>query len=251
MRVGPAIAIPSSRRSAVASGPFTSSEIADMVANNALAAMWDTQTSTVTLNGADVSQINFLSAGAIHLVQATGANQPLYTGAPAYNGWPSVAFTAANSDQLARVNTNLAAGDVTIITAQRVRTSGTTFIAFNGDALTTGVAIGQLGGLRAANQTNVTNHSDAAISTAAAEVWVARFLAANSVPTLWVNGVNVALGGAASVKLATTGAATLAVGTAGAFFIDMDWMFGAVFQSSIPDALATSITNRLKARLGL
>ena len=55
--------------------------------------------STITLNGSDVSQWNDKSGNAKHATQATAANQPAYL-TTGFNGKPVISFTKANIDHL-------------------------------------------------------------------------------------------------------------------------------------------------------
>lgn len=244
-----------------ASGPFSAAEIATMVAVNGLAALWDTQVaSSVILNGADVSGLLDLSGAGNDLTQATAANQPLYTGAPSYNGWPSIQYTAANVDTLFRANTNLKSTlPCTIVSVQRLSagTAGAKGILCNEPASTgLGVALGRNGSdnARSWHDAAAAFRSDGVASLIAPEVWVGRVIHASTTPILWVNGTNQPL---TNGLITPTDPGASAALTIGAFFSgnasanNMDHLLGAWFQSFIPDALALSLTQRLMTRLGI
>src|SRR5262249_11014836 len=89
-----------------------------------LAGLWDAALG-ISLNGNDVSAIASQVAGGVDLPQATGANQPLYVGAPTYNGQPSIQFTAANADRLEASANIIAANPATFVLVMRDRTSAT------------------------------------------------------------------------------------------------------------------------------
>jgi hypothetical protein len=224
-------------------------------------AIWNTMDAwSIVLNGSDVSAIvdatsawpRPVDATVYTLTQATPANQPLGTGAPAYNGWPSIQYVRANADRLARANTNLAASDITIISVQRLADTTTSYFVSNVDGGgTTGLALGVSAALRDVVDANAGNHNGGTPSVAVPEVWIAREVFGQS-PTLLVNGVSVALTGAAT-RIATTAAATFTIGSlAGAGFPQsMDDMFKSVFLTSIPDSVAIRISHALGAAAGI
>lgn len=87
-------------------------------------ALWLTWKSVITLNGADVSAMTDV-LGNHNLAQGTAGNQPLFTGAPAYAGHPSIQFTAANNDQLMKLSVDVAGtGPVTVVTAVKMTVNG-------------------------------------------------------------------------------------------------------------------------------
>lgn len=225
-----------------------------------LPGVWDARLG-ITLNGTDVSVL--ASQGgprpwlglSLDVSQGTAGQQPLATGAPQYNSEPSVAFTAATSDELVRVPQQLFnTGPYTIFGV--IRNYGTS--AFCGltsfdDNGSVGVQYGTLGtGNRNVNHGGVASHSDAAMSTTAPEVFViTRF--PGTVPTLRINNVMVAIGGGGAPGLAQAGGtAAIRLGTyGGGTHADMDFLF----EAAAPFAISANIAFRLSkmggARFGV
>lgn len=235
---------------AIQRGGFNSLAPLQRFAGYGLAGVWCSWL-VVSLNGTDVSAAGDRSGNGRDEVQASPASQPLYTGAPTYGGRPSVAFTAATSDALSCSNANLSNADVTVVSIQRIRVAGTSFIASNSNTLSNGIAIGTIS-TRAANALGQTSHLGSLPSTTKPEMWIAMFPAASSVPTLLVNNAADALSGAATVKVATTATSTVRIGDAGGSFpIDMDWLATAWFTSILPRDIASRVARGGGALCGI
>lgn len=222
--------------------------------NYGLAAYWRSSKG-VTLNGTDVSGLASQVPGGLDLAQATGAIQPLGTGAPTYGGAPlqSIQFVQANNDQLARANTDLiGTGDKTFFSVQRIRTSTTSLqmILSNESPGTTagmGIGLSNVGNLRALHDAAVANDTDGAVGTSAPEVWVA-VKPSGAVGQLWVNGA-VAIAASNAGDSAPGGTGLLALGDIGGTWLgaDMDWLESGVFTKAVPTHVVTRMTSYARA----
>lgn len=240
-------------------GPFTAAEIATMVANNGLSALYDTAvSSSVILSGGDVVTIQDQTPFARHPTQPAPANRPQYTGAPIVHGWNSIAFTPANLDRLEVAGNAIGGGAATMICVAQPIANAMQF--WFGNVASSGLTGWSLGGrlspiCRDSLAPGVfVRQSAVGPSLVAPEVWIVRDRpGAPALSRLMVNGVNVPISNSASIHL-DPGA--LGLITIGSLFgpnsnANARFFFGAMFTTEIDDALALSITNRLLARLGL
>lgn len=218
-----------------------------------LAALWDPiVTSSVTLNGNDASAIASQVPGEIDLAQVTPANQPLYLGAPTYYGQPSIQFVKANSDRLIKANTDLiGANPATFVGVQAYRTIGGAAMG-NSTGNATGAALTLPGGTRDFVAWGVQDRNDGSATLGAAEVWIACDQPGVTA-FLWANGTKTALSAPGTARTAPGPAAEMDIGSGGGAgqSADIDFLFGAVFSSSIPDSVAIRISHALGARFGV
>lgn len=232
--------------------------------NHGLVALWDAALG-VTLNGADVSaladQVPWLPLSApvaYDLSQATGANQPLYTGAPAYNGQPSIQFSFANTDNLTKLNNNFfGAGAWSVVSVQRMRntTAGQQIIWESRNAGFTGGSMGIVTSVPSYRVQDLTpggvNHDGGTPGTTAPEVTI--FMqGAGAVPTALVNGAAVALSAGAGGQADPGGAAMFSIGsTGGGLSSDQDFLFNCLFTTAVPNGVAVRLSHALGARFGV
>jgi hypothetical protein len=239
-------------------GPYSSSEIADMVANNGLVAMWDTAVlSSIALNGNNVSGIVDLTGLGTDLSQGTAANQPLYTGAPSYGptNWPSIRFTRANAHRLFKTNTNLLpAGLFTIFQVLKFNSLPGGMITFCN--ATSAYVSATLGTQDSVNNLNIIASALRATTTLIdtnlhiQTATLPSATAATQIITL--DGVAQSMTGSASVvNPGATASVVVGNDNAAGRFADMDWLFTGVFNAGLSAPFAAGVTNRLKARLGM
>lgn len=230
------------------------------------ACIYDPAVAFITLNGADVSNIADAKMAyprpwpvqSFDLPQAAAGNQPLYTGAPAYNGSPSIQFTAANADRLQANFNIIGALPSTMIIAGRLRTGAVSqyLLSNTNNTATAGWALGVSGGgtSRDAVAVGVSAKTDGAMSTAVPEVWVARdWMAASPVTQLWVNGTQVALAGAAAVRTTPGATPRLVLGALVDAVLNGDWDFllAAIFQTTLADSVAQVLSSVIQAKVGV
>lgn len=245
--------------------PFSPAEIADMVANNALAAMWDTGVpSSVVLNGALASSVQDLTGHGFHVSQAVGANQPQYTSAPIYGTWPSLMFTAGLATRLSRLNTSLITtpnvGTLIWVAANADAASQSHLSICNDVTFVTGIALSdQTGANRllrspasggsALSHTSLVNNP--ALGVPDVFVWVVDGVSS----TFYVNGVVTVHSNSGNPQLVPTVPTDLvvigALTSGGVGAASFNWLFGAWYNSALSPALVATFTNRLKGRLGL
>lgn len=227
-----------------------------------LAAVYDSSKG-ITLNGTDVSaiadQVPWLPLSApvaYDLSQGTAANQPLYTGAPTYNGRPSIQYVAANADRLFLANTNLIADNpCTFVAVQRLRVLGGAQSYFFGNGTGgTGIGFGEAAGGRNAIVAGVTNRIDGVISTTAAEVWIGTD-SGSGVPaaTLMINGVDQAITNSGANRVDAGATAEIEIGAylGGGLNADVDDLFKVIFITSIPDSVKIRISHAYGATYGV
>ncbi len=225
-------------------------------AASGIACAFDTaRPATITLNGNNASA--FASyVGAVTLGQGTGAAQPLAVGTTKYGEFPSLQFTAASSQNMGSVSTNLIAGNpCTFVSVQRARAApvGAGFFFTNSDGAN-GLVLSLQTTSRNFVANGVANRTDASFSTTLPEVWVGRDYGTGSpVATLWVNGAPVAItNNSAARSAATAGSAVEFGGSAlAASFADVDMCFGAIFTTAVDDGIVTRISKALAARAGV
>ncbi len=219
--------------------------------------MWDAALG-VTLNGTDVSALASQVPGAVDLLQATAANQPLYTGAPTYNGQPSVQFVLANADSLLAANIDLiGTGAHTYMSAHRVR------------AIAAGVYNGIMGNARAGAGSSLnaetttglrnllfvgnSDHAMGSTPTTVPEMWSIGSGGSGS-------GIVIGMVYGVAQSMSSQLGSWAAPGATGSVFLgaspatggsDMDWLFGALFTTLLPNAVAIRIHKAGCARLGL
>lgn len=224
------------------------------------AAAWDAALG-VTLNVADISALADQTSNwprpwdpiAYDVSQGTGANQPLYIGATAYNGQPSIQFTAANSDSLSRAATNLFATlQGSVVSVQKFRApGGDQALLLNGAGadFSAGLTLYASGTTYFANN-GAASRSSAGLSSNL-EVW--SFAQPNgAAPTWLINGVALTLAGAMTALQDPTGAASIMLGrTVSGRQADIDLCFLGIFQTGIPNSVLVRISHALGARFGV
>lgn len=222
-----------------------------------LAGLWFSEKS-VTLNGADASAIGDQSGSGRNLAQGTAGQQPLYTGAPIYNKWPSIQFTAASSDSLQLAATNVVGtGPVTLFGVWAVRgaTAGVKAILGN-TSVVGGIAavVNNATLTRASYNQALAVHLDANMPASTAEVWALR-QSQGGLPTLQVNGAAQSLSDATAGITDAGGGAALYIGGAngvgGIGNCDTDWLMGAVFTSVVTDLPMQRLNHAACAKYGL
>lgn len=218
-----------------------------------VAAVWDAALG-ITLNGNDVSAIASQVAGAADLPQATAANQPLYIGAPAYNGNPSIQFTAANGDRL-QANINIiGAAQATYIAVIRARAAVDQFWLSNvNNTATAGWAFGSrtAGTLRDTVAVGVSARTAGVIGTTQPEVWVGRdYAAASPVTALSVNNVPMVVTAAAAVRTTPGATPRLVLGSLvdAVLPADIDFLYAAIATVAVDDSVVTRLSHALMAR---
>lgn len=214
------------------------------------ACVWDS-TLDVTLNVADVSGLGdqmpryprrWLSV-AIDLVQAAGANQPLATGAPAYAGYGSIAFTQANLDRLARANTSIyGTSDITVLAVARIRAANGISIIGNVTPFSDGVDLERSGGAALNFRPfPAGNNVMGSYGTTAPTAWLFKS-PFNAVPRSTTNGGAYETGTTArTVAASATAAMSIGELGGGGGPIDMDWLFSAVAQYAVSDAVGVML----------
>lgn len=236
--------------------PFSSSEIAAMVANNGLAALYDTSVaSSVTLNGTRASALADLTGLGRNVTQVTAGMQPLYTGGPVYGptNWPALQFTIAREDRLFLASTDLiTTNPCTFITVHRYRTvtGGVNELHFGNGTTTTGISLGHAStGARDVVAALVALRTDGTTPTTP-EVWAVTDVVSVAT-TLTVGDVSQVLAPASGGRNAPGAGGAIHIGgrAAGAETGDMDFLFGAIF-TAVNASLNSSIVRRLMARLG-
>jgi hypothetical protein len=228
--------------------------------------IWDASLG-ITLNGTDVSALAhqpgprpWLATGPLDLTQPSGANQPLYTGAPTYGMQPnpSIQYSDATGDELYRTNTNVTnTHDNTLLSVQKL--TGTADpqggVLCNEPVSTAagiGLAIASGATSRAWHDAATAFRGDGVPSLVAPpEVWIGRRRVGVDMPVLLVDGVNQPLAGGPQPQTDPGAAADLIIGS---FFhgtvhhISMDWLFAAWWQQYMPDTVAARLTAALRAR---
>lgn len=237
----------------LAPGPYTASEIADMVANSGLKALWDTAVvSSVALNGANVSGVTDQTGLGNDITQATPANQPLRTGSPTYVNWPSIAFSKASTHRLFKSSVDLiGTGPSTVILVGNLRTTGgRVFDQSTNDSQ--GEVLQYAGGIIDFTAWGVSGRAGPAWPIAAACVIIGRDTPGVTA-TIDLNGVKTTTGAPTATRVAPGAGGLISIGAGATASVpaDLDFLFGAVFSANISDVLANSISARLKSRLGL
>lgn len=223
--------------------------------------LWDAALG-ITLNANDVSQIDHQRGSRpwqsvpIHLIQPAGANQPLYIGAPIYNGQPSIQFTAANADRLMLTATDLiGAGFVTMFCVSRMRTNVSDQNIFgNSTNGTAGLFFrANSAGNRDWEAGAVAARVDGAYSTALAEIWTGVDFSGLSPALLYANGNPVTISNPNAIHVAPGGTGAVYIGALanGAVPSDVDWMFGAIYVFALNKNIITRLTKAAKVRFGV
>lgn len=218
-----------------------------------LVGLWLTWKSTITLNGTDVSGMTSLVAGGNDIGQATGANQPLFTGAPTYGGKRSIQFTAANVDRLVKATTDIAGtGPVTVVFAAQFTATG----AYISDSAGVGSGVT----IRSDTHTiqnlgggGRTLQAAGTISTGAMHVLVSG-QDAGEVNALWlIDSVPQTVTPGGTVGAAPGGAAALSIGAIGDGTLpcSMDWMGAAWYQGFLSQSEALRVTKYFAAEVGV
>lgn len=199
----------------------------------------------VTLNGTDVSGLGDqhvrwprrYNMTAWDLSQGTGANQPLSTGAPAYGGYGSIQFTAANLDRLFRATTLfLQTNDATLFTVQKSGGAGQSIMG-NINAFSSGLDL-EYGGAAFidARPFPAGDNNFSLLDTTKIQAVVVR-TRFNRIPDMSVDGSVFAVAGAPAARTtAVSGAAPLTLGSASGAnqCMTMDWTFGGGFSYELP-----------------
>lgn len=238
-------------------GPFTSTEIADMVATYGLAAMYDTAvSSSITSSAGRVVTLADLTGLGRSPTQAAPANRPLVDGARVYGptNWPSIKFTGANAERLQFAANLIAGSPATMIMVARCENPQTSFAFGNVSAGgTAGWSLGYISTpARNSVAAGVVARTTSSPSLSEPEVWVARDPAAATAARLSVNGGSLTLTNATSVRTTPGGTGQIVIGS----LVDasqpatMDFLFGAIFTQEIPDLLLAEISARICGRLG-
>lgn len=225
------------------------------------AAIWDPFIG-VALNGTDVSalahQLGVRPWGpVVNVGNANSAQQPLYTGAPAYNGSPSIEFTAATSDNLfAAAAPIIGNKPATFVTAQRFNTAAATGFMFTNTDGASGVGLGisGAGGNRDCTAFAVASRTDSAVSAAVPEVWLVRDYGDGAPPTTFlVNGSPVAISNPAANRAPAGATSRVEIGGSGvlASFANVDWLVGAIYQFALNDGPAQLVSQAIMKRVGI
>lgn len=215
----------------------------------AFAGQWDAALG-VTLNGNDVSALASQVAGAIDLVQAAGANQPLYVGAPAYNGNPSIQFTGANVDRLEKTATNIiGTGPLSMFLVCLERTAGTTQVFFGNDTNASGMEFANITGNRAVIAVAAANLTDGAITTTLPETWALSDPADGVTPgSFLVNSAKVLTPTTIHLSPGAGGSMIIGARQGGIVPADIDFCWGAITVGALGDSLLQRLSHALQAR---
>lgn len=223
-------------------------------------ALWDASMG-VTLNGTDVSALASQVGGAIDLAQATGARQPLYTGAPTYNGQPSIRFTAANGDNLFRNATSIwtgGAGSFFITTAVPLGINGT-FLICDTDGATNGFDLKTVGASSpwARQFDSIPGHAHltgSIIDDGEVYTMLGTLSSSPASAHLYLNGTDVAISNPTDGTFNDTNASSVmllgAVTSAGVGAANMDFLEAAVFDFVIPPSVVDRMAKASAARFG-
>jgi hypothetical protein len=212
-------------------------------------AAWDS-TLDVTLNGTDVSALGdqmprfprrWLSV-AINLIQASAGNQPLSTGAAAYLGYTSIAFTQANLDRLARANTSLYdTTDIVVLAVARIRAANGISIIGNVTPFSDGVDLERSGASLNFRPFPAGNNIMGSFGTVAPQAWLI-LSPFNEIPQMTTNGAAYDTGTTArTVAAAATAVMTIGELGGGGGPFDMDWLFSAVAQHGVSPAVGAML----------
>lgn len=221
-----------------------------------LVGLWDTRRrASITLNGTDVANLASLVPGGLDLPQATPANQPLYTGAPAFNGWPSIQFVATNGDTLVKTGTNpIGAGPYSLVLLHHVRNTATcTLFSTINNAGTGGVLVQVTSALRGVTKVGAGGQlATGTPSTTVPEVWIIT-MAAGAEPTLSVNAATPVTGGTNPGITDPGGAGNLSIGSAIPFAqnADEDFLCAALFANVLTISAQVRISHALGPAAGI
>lgn len=225
--------------------------------SHGLVALWDaTVPSSVTLNATDVSGLASLVPGGDDLTQAVGANQPLYVGAPTYNGQPSIQFVRANSDGLTKTNTQVInTNPFTYYSVHRIRAiAGGAYnsILGNGEAPNgADLNLNPAAGFRDLLFVSNSEHTMGAPSTTTPEVWLISSNGPSSgVVNGYVNGVPQTMSTQAGLYTAGPNPLLYIGSNLMAATVDMDWLKGGIFTSAVPATVAVRLSKAAGAQFG-
>lgn len=213
-----------------------------------LTALWDASVpSSITLNGTDVSAEASLVTGNADVAQATGANQPLYTGAATYNSQRTVTYVAANTDRLQKANTDIIGAG-----------GSTAFVVYFQRGATGRLISNNSGGAGVDLQYNASavNYQSSGVSARTGGTLAAgslHVLFARDIPSVtadaFVDGVAVALSAATSARAAPGPTATLSISFSAAP-ADMDFGVGGFFASYVDTSAVYRMSKAFGARFG-
>jgi len=234
-------------------------EALELICNTGFSAVWDAALD-VTLNGTDVSALGVAKMHyprselpvAMNVSQGTAGNQPLYTGAPAYNGSPTIQFTAANNDELDRANTDLAGtGPITMIFAAKMTVNGSIF------ANTVGLGSGftlrtdnrSFQGLGGGARTFAVN---GALDTTTPHVVLFAVDAQQQNAYCFIDNVAQVLTISGTIAAAPGATASVRIGSIiGTLSVSMDYIFGCWAKRYLPQSIGYRICNTLMRRAGI
>jgi hypothetical protein len=202
-----------------------------------------------------VSQWNDLSGQANHVVQGTGSAQPAFV-ASGQNGQPLVRFTAANSQFLEKVNTDvIGSGAYSMFWVGKCADSAAEKGLFGNSNGTGGSHLQKT----TANNREVSEIGDRLFTDAAMpttnEFWVVTRNSGVDVALLWVGGVSKALSGAAIALVAGGGTNKITIGARnsgiGSTFSDSDTYEAGIYTTSLSTGDRAALETYLHARYAL